>query len=531
MDSEQQAQNPYGSWPPQASTASPAPMLPGGKRERIFAPILLLLSLIIGNTGPYAGLGFAIPYVLIGAVTIWYVWKKETFSAYGLACVLLSMVLAAAHGRTSDPFVLALFAPLTLGAYFLGLVAMTGANARPLGRFSSLLDVFYAAFHRTFTQIKPVIRGLFRRREQCKKVNPAFWGVLIAIPVLFLVVPLLSSADAAFEGLLSGFTKHIPKNSELITGLFWGLIVFVLAYAQAVSLRANGPRPARKVREGNIPAAGVNGFLGVISAVYLLYLLSQTAYFFSAFRGILPKDFTAADYARRGFFEMAVLVVLNLGMAGTSNVLVRKDGKAPLSTRLFSLFLLLFSLVLIATSFSKMVLYVGSFGLTQLRVMTSLFMLWLAVWVLSAMVTLFRPRFPHMKIAVLAALILACAASWADVNTVIARYNVTAYQTGKLETMDVESFYFLGDAAVPYASQLTEDKNELVAQDADAFLIGWAKAHSNWYTDEKGVERFPFDDVDWRSWTYAEAQAREVVIDYLCARHIPISAPELQNPQ
>lgn len=250
MDNEQQAQNPYGSWPPPAPTV---PMLPGGKRERIFAPILLILSLIIGNTGPYAGLGFAIPFVLMGAVTIWYVWKKETFSAYGLACILLSMVLAAANGRTSDPLVLILFAPLTLGAYFLGLVAMTGANARPLGRFSSLLDMFYAAFNRTFTQVFPALRGLFRRREQGKKVSPAFWGVLIAIPVLFLVVPLLSSADAAFEGLLSGFTKHIPKNSELITGLFWGLIVFVLAYAQAVSLRANGPRPARKVPGGEHP--------------------------------------------------------------------------------------------------------------------------------------------------------------------------------------------------------------------------------------------------------------------------------------
>lgn len=265
--------------------------------------------------------------------------------------------------------------------------------------------------------------------------------------------------------------------------------------------------------------------------MYLLYLLSQTAYFFSAFRGILPKDFTAADYARRGFFEMAVLVVLNLGMVGISHVLVRKNGKAPLSTQLFSLFLLLFSLVLIATSFSKMVLYVGSFGLTQLRVLTSLFMLWLALWVLSAVVTLFRPRFPHMKVAVLAALVLACAASWADVNTVIARYNVTAYQTGKLEAMDVMTFYFLGDAAVPYAAQLTEDKNESVAQDADAFLIDWAKAHADWYTDEKGVDRFTFDDVDWRSWTYAEAQAREVIVDYLCARHIPISAPELRKPR
>ncbi len=121
------------------------------------------------------------------------------------------MVLAAAYGRTSDPFVLALFAPLTLGAYFLGLVAMTGANARPLGRFSSLLDMFYAAFNRTFTQVFPALRGLFRRREQGKKVSPAFWGVLIAIRCCFWWSP-ASSAGAAFEGLLSGFTKHIPKK-------------------------------------------------------------------------------------------------------------------------------------------------------------------------------------------------------------------------------------------------------------------------------------------------------------------------------
>ena len=78
MDNEQQAQNPYGSWPPQASTASLAPMLPRrGSGSASSPPILLLLSLIIGNTGPYAGLGFAIPFVLMGAVTIWYVEKGD----------------------------------------------------------------------------------------------------------------------------------------------------------------------------------------------------------------------------------------------------------------------------------------------------------------------------------------------------------------------------------------------------------------------------------------------------------------------
>ena len=50
---------PVGTWPP------PKAVLPGGTRERRFALPLLILSLCIGNTGQYLGLGFALPFVLI----------------------------------------------------------------------------------------------------------------------------------------------------------------------------------------------------------------------------------------------------------------------------------------------------------------------------------------------------------------------------------------------------------------------------------------------------------------------------------
>ena len=48
--------------------------------------------------------------------------------------------------------------------------------------------------------------------------------------------------------------------------------------------------------------------LGMISLVYVLYLVSQLAYFSGGFSGILPKGYTMAEYARRGFFEMAWLM-------------------------------------------------------------------------------------------------------------------------------------------------------------------------------------------------------------------------------
>lgn len=519
----EQSGAPSSAWPP------PKAVLPGGKRERIFAALLLVLSLCMGNTGTYLGLGFGLPFVLMGAVTLWYVWKKETVTAYGLSCTLLSMALAASSARTADTLTLVLAVPLILFGYFLGLTAMTNANARPLGRFSSVLDVCYAAFDRTFTQVFPAFRGLLPKKGSGRNGSGAIWGVLIAIPVLFVLVPLLMSADAAFEGLMSRVTIRFPKNSELVSSLILGLFIFILAYAQAVSLRAGPDRTKAQPRQGRVSPAAVNGFLGVISLVYLLYLLSQGAYFFSAFRGILPQGFTSADYARRGFFEMARIVVLNLIIVGLATALVRKEAPEtlPPATRLLCLFFCLFSLVLIATAFSKMALYMGSFGLTRLRVLTSLFMLWLALWVLAAAICLFRPKFPHMKVAVLAALILASLACWWDLDGAVARYNVRAYETEKLQTVDLDTLQYLSDSAIPYIGELTEDKDPDIAAQAQEILLDWACGHATVSND--ATKDFVFASMDWRSWNLATARARDTVVNFLTDHGYQVSAPELQK--
>ena len=99
-----------------------------------------------------------------------------------------------------------------------------------------------------------------------------------------------------------------------------GLIIAPFVVVYAVGLRKGYqrfPAAARKI-EG-IDAVAVNTFLAVLSAVYLLYLFSQSAYFFSAFRGLLPEEFTVAEYARRGFFEMSVIAVINFIVVSISS--------------------------------------------------------------------------------------------------------------------------------------------------------------------------------------------------------------------
>jgi predicted P-loop ATPase/GTPase len=59
---------------------------------------------------------------------------------------------------------------------------------------------------------------------------------------------------------------------------------------------------------------------------------------------------------------------------------------------------------------------------------------------------------------------------WADVDTVVACYNVRAYQAGVLETVDISHLQSLSDGAVPYIAELTQDHDQAVANRAKAAL-------------------------------------------------------------
>lgn len=517
--------------PPVRPPAYKKSVLPAGKHEWILAAALLILSPLSFNACVHGGqLGFTLCYLLFTAAILGYLALEHRLkkAPYGIACLLGAAVLAGSFSRSNNWLILFPAFLLVLFAFFLGLTALTGSNIRPLGLFSSILDVFHMAFCRSFGQAGAALRGLFCRRATPgarKSWGSALWGIAIAIPVLLVLVPLLMKADAAFSGLVGKLALPEFSLGEGFWTLVMGFVLFVLAYGLTLSLSKGQPRAAAKraARKG-FSAASVNGFLGVISLVYCVYLLSQLAYFFSAFQGILPRGYSNAEYARQGFFEMAQICVINLCLVGFSHYLVKKaEGRAPLATRILCLFVCLFSLVLIASAFSKMALYMEQFGLTWKRVLTSVFMAWLAICMAAIGTWLFVPKLPYMKAAVISLLILASLTCWADMDQVIARYNVTAYQSGRLERIDMDHLSGLSDSAVPWIAQLADDKDPAVAEAAQEILMDRAWYSRQWNRD--GSDYYQFCNLDWRNWNYAAQEAQEILMDFLESQGCTVIRP------
>ena len=483
---------------------------PTGKKELLFGLCVLLSAMALCNFTIYGGfnLGFALGASLCILCSAGYLLcSRRKLRFYPAAILALCLVIAASFARSDDGFVkFVMLCFLTLGSS-LGLCLLAGQNRRNPGRPGTLGDAFFTIFRLGFGEMSPAYRGIksaFRRSGSIgQKSTAVLAGVAIAVPILAVMIPLLIWSDAAFEGLMDRLPEF-SFSQLFLTVLFGGALACML-YTQGTALvhYEKGETPSQKPRKG-LASLTVNTVLAAVCLVYCVYLVSQLAYFMGGFAGILPQGYTLSQYARRGFFEIAWLCAINLGIIALSLGLNRQKDPAPKSTRLLCLFIALVTEFLVATASAKMFLYIGSYGLTRLRVLTEVIMFWLALTTVLVTIRLFLPGFGYMKAVVLTAMLLGTLVLWADVNTLVASYNVKAYRSGKLETVDVRHIGTLGAAGVPWLLELAEDKDPQVAAQARDILDRRSEYRGHYYTIE-----------DFRGWNYIRSQADQLMDAYM----------------
>ena len=242
------------------------------------------------------------------------------------------------------------------------------------------------------------------KRAGCRKkaaVWPAAITLLAALPVFCFAVSLLSGADGNFGRLLQGLAERVVLPKALLENLgwfVWGLPVGAYLFGLAGGALRTVPRPGRaaglQAEAEHLRAAPKNALtlvLAVFSALYLAFFALQASYLLGGFTGRLPQGFTAANYARQGFFELCAVVLLNfclLAAAAKCSAVPLRQDKA---LKALSLALCAANLFFCAVSFSKLYLYVSRFALTPRRVLSSWFVLVLAVLTVLAIATILRP--------------------------------------------------------------------------------------------------------------------------------------------
>ena len=115
-----------------------------------------------------------------------------------------------------------------------------------------------------------------------------------------------------------------------------------------------------------------------------------------------------------------------------------------------------------------------------------------------------------MKAVVLTAMVLGTLVFWVDVDSVVARYNVQTYRSGKLETVDVSYINDLGSAGIPWLLELAEDEDPEVARQARSAL------------DRRTRPGYHREIEDFRDWNFSGAKAEGLLDAYREERYSAI---------
>lgn len=446
----------------------PSSNLTLSKRDIVFAAGALITTIFLSLFGLFNS--FALGYLLsatffIILFTIYFA-KGGKFAFSTIICGLLALLNGVIFICTTNGSVR--FFGFIIG-FLLSLVCFDGlVNGASKGNRQTI-GIFYSAVS-TIRNIALSIKSLFSGHTGNKKVlGKAVVGLICAVPVLLVIVPLLISSDIAFKGMMSNiFSNTSTSFLKIVFALI--LCPFVISYG--FSLKSGRVLKIKKGKFSGIENTYLISFLSAISVCYLLYLFSQLAYFFSAFKGFLPNgEITYAQYARKGFFEMCVIAVINLVIVFFALLLAKKKkGKVCHSIKAIATFISLFTLIIIATAISKMVLYINAYGMTILRLTTSAFMVFLSIVFISLIFKIYYKKINIVKTALVAAGCIIMTLGTINVNSVCAHYNYESYINGRLNTIDISAIYELGDEGIPYIIKLTEHEDIAVSCKAMEYL-------------------------------------------------------------
>ena len=342
--------------------------------------------------------------------------------------------------------------------------------------------------------------SVLRKGEKRSKTFPVVLGIIIAIFLLAILIPLLESADSGGFGVILKFFADI-FNYRFFEILFYSVFAIpVAAYLYGLISGAIHkkhtdfikPESAKKTSAALrvLQPATVYIALGAVCGLYIIFILSQTPYFFSAFTGRRPEGWLIySEYARRGFFELCGIAAINLAILLACNVTGRKRRTESRTMKMFNIALAVITLLLIATAFSKMALYIDAYGLTMRRLLPCILMVFLAV-VFMALVVLQQKEFSIVRLALVTGTVMLCLLCLSNPDAMVVRYNAERYINGTLSTFDTEILYRAGSAGVLPAIEVyvrTQDdalKNE----------IAWyLSTHYRWGDDFGETHRRSFE--------------------------------------
>lgn len=301
-------------------------------------------------------------------------------------------------------------------------------------------------------------------------------GIAISVPAVVFLVMMLSSADLVFHNTFIIFNNWFKSLLDfinvfkIIVGSFAGLYLFGHLYSvfNKDSMLAgviNDKSDSEYQIRGDVIVFNI--LLVSILVVYSIFIAIQFKYLFSG--GTLPNSLNYSEYARRGFFELVFLSVLNIALILLITYLLKDKiygdkNKWALFTKLMLIYLCVITGILLVSSYYRMSLYDGAYGFTRLRVLVYIFLIFEAIGLIATLVYIIKHNFNIFAVYAAIGLLFYMTLNLVKMDELIAKRNINMYLSGQAEDIDIDYLLTLSHDALPQIIRLTDDNVQIMTR-------------------------------------------------------------------
>ncbi|WP_142415358.1 DUF4153 domain-containing protein [Hathewaya massiliensis] len=291
-------------------------------------------------------------------------------------------------------------------------------------------NIIRKVFIDSFANIR-VIKVIFRsvkkenNKESFGNYKYVLNGLMISIPIVIVLITILADADKVFAYYIKNLNSNMVfyNLGDKISRIFLSIIfsIFIFGLYNSFSL------PYKEVEEDyknnlNFNSITIVTILFIVSFLYLVFTKIQISYLYIG--TTLPQGFNYAEYARSGFFQLIFLTLLNVFF-----IIFIKKNTVPNGKLQEKIILCLYSLITILTfnmAFSalyKMRLYIVAFGFTRLRILSSIFTIFLCMVLIVVFIFIFK-NINMFKPIVICGAIIYVFINFANIDDFITRKNL-----------------------------------------------------------------------------------------------------------
>ncbi|MCH5204537.1 MAG: DUF4173 domain-containing protein [Oscillospiraceae bacterium] len=428
-------------------------------REAILAWITFVLGFVFTHYairymgGIWGGI-FWSSYGIVGAVYVKN--KKLNTSKAQLILFITAEIFSLTPFFCANRFINFLAASFVFLMFFYLLITLSSAELFGRHFITNILQSVFVRPFLSFVNELICISSVFRGKKRANNILFVLLGLICAVPLTIVVAFLLMSSDDIFENFMLNFRDYLPKISfRIVPEIFFAVPISMYLFGAFAS--AEKPAPAERMGEPDYRGLPpIVGYVAVspICVFYLFYIGIQISRIFGE---TLSSNSSYSDFARRGFFELFVIAVINLAVIIILQTFTKRlsGDIRPAALRVYTVLLCVSTLGIIATALVKMIMYINRLGMTLLRVYTSWFMILLALIFIVVIIMQFKD-FGFWKAIFVSFAVMFGILCFGDIDGQIARYNITAYQNGALKEVDIGEFYELGFSAIEPAVRLKQ---------------------------------------------------------------------------